>query len=41
MWAMAGTAYLSRRLGGMTGDTMGALVETTTAVALLVLAAAV
>jgi adenosylcobinamide-GDP ribazoletransferase len=40
LWAVAGTAYLSRRLGGMTGDTMGALVETTTAVALLVLAAA-
>jgi adenosylcobinamide-GDP ribazoletransferase len=38
-WALAATAYLHRRLGGMTGDTFGALVETTTAVALLVLAA--
>jgi adenosylcobinamide-GDP ribazoletransferase len=40
VWAAAGTAYLRRRLGGMTGDTLGALVETTTVVALVVLAAA-
>jgi adenosylcobinamide-GDP ribazoletransferase len=39
-WAAATTAYLRRRLGGMTGDTLGALVETTTSVALVVLAAA-
>nr|MDQ4007531.1 adenosylcobinamide-GDP ribazoletransferase [Actinomycetota bacterium] len=38
-WALAATAYLRRRLGGMTGDTLGALVETSTAVALVVLAA--
>jgi adenosylcobinamide-GDP ribazoletransferase len=39
LWAVAATTYLRRRLGGMTGDTLGALVETTTAVALVVLAA--
>jgi adenosylcobinamide-GDP ribazoletransferase len=39
LWAVAATAYLRRRLGGMTGDTLGALVETTTAVALVVLSA--
>lgn len=39
IWAVAATAYLRRRLGGMTGDTLGALVETSTAVALVVLAA--
>jgi adenosylcobinamide-GDP ribazoletransferase len=39
-WAVAATAYLRHRLGGMTGDTLGALVETTTAVALVALAAA-
>jgi adenosylcobinamide-GDP ribazoletransferase len=37
-WSGAATAYLRRRLGGMTGDTLGALVETTTALALVVLA---
>jgi adenosylcobinamide-GDP ribazoletransferase len=38
LWAVAATAYLQHRLGGMTGDTLGALVETTTAVALVALA---
>jgi adenosylcobinamide-GDP ribazoletransferase len=38
LWAVAATAYLRHRLGGMTGDTLGALVETTTAVALVALA---
>ncbi|MDQ4086030.1 MAG: adenosylcobinamide-GDP ribazoletransferase [Actinomycetota bacterium] len=41
VWAVAATTYLRRRLGGMTGDTLGALVETTTAVALVVLAGSV
>lgn len=39
VWAYAATAFLRRRLGGMTGDTLGALVETTTALALVVLVA--
>jgi adenosylcobinamide-GDP ribazoletransferase len=39
LWALATTEYLRRRIGGVTGDTLGALVETTTAVALVVLAA--
>jgi adenosylcobinamide-GDP ribazoletransferase len=38
-WALAATEYLRRVVGGVTGDTLGALVETTTAVALVVLAA--
>lgn len=39
VWSLAATEYVCRRLGGITGDVLGALAETSTAVALLVLAA--
>jgi adenosylcobinamide-GDP ribazoletransferase len=39
VWTIAATAYVTRRLGGITGDALGALTETSTALALLVLTA--
>jgi adenosylcobinamide-GDP ribazoletransferase len=38
VWSLAATGYVVRRLGGITGDVLGALAETSTAVALLALA---
>jgi adenosylcobinamide-GDP ribazoletransferase len=38
-WTVASTVYLTHRLGGITGDALGALTETSTALALLVLTA--